>query len=115
MDSGDGRSRGLQRSDCGDVLGRRVECSDSGKCSDLGDALGRRRKCSDFGDALGCKCKVERSGKAIRGRVWSHGSGLWLCAWSHEGDRFSIEACKSSVYVRCAYGVHWHFYPPVDL
>ena len=22
-----------------------------------------------------------------------------------------MEVCKSSVYVRCAYGVHWHFYP----
>ena len=49
------------------------------------------------------------------GCVWSHGSGLWLRAWSHEGDRFSMEVCKSSVYVRCAYGVHWHFYPPVNL
>ena len=26
-----------------------------------------------------------------------------------------MEVCKSSVYVRCAYGVHWHFYLPCPL
>ena len=70
MDSGDGRSRGLQRSDCGDVLGRRVECSDSGKCSDCCDVLGRRVECSDSG-----KCSDCGEGEGVLSAD-SHGGGV---------------------------------------
>ena len=87
MDSGDGRSRGLQRSDCGDALGRRVECSDSGKCSDCGDVLGRRVECSDSGkcsdccDVLGRRVECSDSGKCSD---CGEGEGV-LSADSHGG------------------------------
>ena len=70
MDSGDGRSRGLQRSDCGDALGRRVECSDSGKCSDCGEGEGVLSADSHGGGVggrpgVGCMCDREGPGGSL--------------------------------------------------